>query len=168
MISYVIKAGKRATLLSNVYCSTDHDAIAEVCKEVGVEIIDRPEYLGRDDTPVADVIRHVLEILGERDGVIPGMVALLQPTSPFLLPQHIDACVKALKNNSKAVEELIKKGLIPSEKHKDILSLFQLPQDTLSQIEDFRNNVQTFERRNSIPLLIFQDKKSCIQQRRAA
>ncbi len=102
MISYVIQAGKQATSLSDIYCSTDHDAIAKVCKEAGVEIIDRPGHLGQDDTLVADVIRHVLETLGERVGVIPGMVALLQPTSPFLLPQHINDCVEVLKNDKKA------------------------------------------------------------------
>jgi len=99
MISYVIQAGKGAKTLSQIYCSTDHDKIAAVCNDAGIEVIERPEYLAQDDTPVTDVIRHVLETLGERNGVIPGMVALLQPTSPFLLPEQVDECVEALKND---------------------------------------------------------------------
>lgn len=102
MISYVIAAGKRATALSNIYCSTDHSAIAEICMAKGVDVIDRPGHLGQDDTPVTEVILHLLETLGKRDRVIPGMVALLQPTSPFLLPQHIDDCIEALKKDLKA------------------------------------------------------------------
>lgn len=102
MISYVIQAGKDSTTLSDIYCSTDHDDIAGVCKEAGIDVIDRPEHLGQDDTPVVEVIRHVLEVIGKRDGKIPGMVALLQPTSPFLLPQHIDDCIVALRDNNKA------------------------------------------------------------------
>jgi CMP-N-acetylneuraminic acid synthetase len=45
---------------------------------------------------VADVVRHVLDALRAGDGIVPSMVALLQPTSPFILPSHIDACVAAL------------------------------------------------------------------------
>lgn len=102
LISYVISAGLKATTLQGVYCSTDHEAIAQVCRDGGIQVIDRPSILGEDDTPVTDVIRHVLEFLARQDGRMPGMVALLQPTSPFLLPGHIDDCVAALRTNPKA------------------------------------------------------------------
>lgn len=99
MISYVIAAGKKARLLNNIYCSTDHESIATVCSDNGVEVLERPDRLGQDDTPVTDVILHVLETLAERDGIIPEIVVLLQPTSPFVLARHIDACIEALINN---------------------------------------------------------------------
>ena len=102
LISYVIAAGKRANSLDNLFCSTDHEGIAKVCRDFGVEIIKRPDYLSQDDTPVTDVIKNVLEIIGDQKGVIPGIVALLQPTSPFLLPQHIDDCIIALRNYPEA------------------------------------------------------------------
>jgi CMP-N,N'-diacetyllegionaminic acid synthase len=102
MISYVIEAGKKALSLSGLYCSTDHEDIAKVCIDAGVEVIERPEDLGRDDTPVTDVIKHVLKHLGDREGIIPGMVALLQPTSPFVTPGHIDKCVNLLRENDRA------------------------------------------------------------------
>lgn len=102
MIAYAIAAGLGARGLSRVVCSTDHAAIASVCLEQGAEVLERPTYLGEDDTPVTAVILHVLENMAAQDGIMPGMVALLQPTSPFILPGHIDACVEALRANPEA------------------------------------------------------------------
>ena len=102
MITYVMAAGLKAATLSRVYCSTDHPAIAQVCREGGVEVLDRPAHLGEDDTPVIAVVRQVLETVAQRDGRMPGLVALLQPTSPFLLAEHINACVQALRQQPTA------------------------------------------------------------------
>lgn len=102
LISYVIDAGKRAISLAKLYCSTDHDAIAEICKINRVEIIRRPDNLCQDDTPVVEVVRHAIDYLHENEGAIPGMIALLQPTSPFLTPGHINDCVEILKQDKKA------------------------------------------------------------------
>jgi CMP-N,N'-diacetyllegionaminic acid synthase len=102
LISFVMSAGRRAESLAGVYCSTDHPKIAQVCRDGGVEVVDRPEDLGQDDTPVTAVILHVLETIAARTGSMPGMVALLQPTSPFLLPQHVDECVTALRRTPNA------------------------------------------------------------------
>jgi CMP-N-acetylneuraminic acid synthetase len=97
LVAYVIEAAKSSRSLSEVACSTDHTGIAAFCRSQGITVIDRPDALGQDDTPVADVLRHVLEALESRDGLLPGFVALLQPTSPFVLPCHVDDCVAALR-----------------------------------------------------------------------
>jgi CMP-N,N'-diacetyllegionaminic acid synthase len=102
LIRFVIAAGNKCSTLDKLYCSTDHQAISDACAADGVEVIERPEELGQDDTPVTAVIMHVLETLARRTGQMPGMVALLQPTSPFLLPSHIDDCVNALRANGEA------------------------------------------------------------------
>jgi CMP-N-acetylneuraminic acid synthetase len=102
MITYVIRAGKNAVSLDTVYCSTDHEKIASVCRNEGVTVLERPSHLGRDETPVTAVILHVLETLHETTGVMPGMVALLQPTSPFILSKHIDDCVTLLSDTKDA------------------------------------------------------------------
>lgn len=97
LLSYVITAGQGARSLDRLICSTDHPAIAGECRRQGVEVLDRPEALAQDDTPVTDVIRHALQLLVEREGRFPGLLALLQPTSPFLLPAHVDDCIAALR-----------------------------------------------------------------------
>jgi len=66
-----------------------------------------------------------------------------------------------LKNNNRAVEKLILKALSLSKKYdKTILSDYSISENTLEQIEKFRNIVPTFERKHSLPLNIFFDKKS--------
>lgn len=102
LIRYVMNASLQASSLVRVYCSTDHTEIARVCSEGGVDVIERPAELGQDDTPVTAVMLHVLEALAKRTGRMPGMVALLQPTSPFLLPSHVDDCVAALRAHPEA------------------------------------------------------------------
>lgn len=99
MITYVIRAAQRCPGVTEVVCSTDHDKIAAVCEESGVSVIWRPDEHGRDDSPVIGVIAHVLERIGEESGAIPAYIALLQPTSPFLLPEHIAACVEILRGD---------------------------------------------------------------------
>lgn len=102
LIRFVVDAGLKAASLSRVYCSTDHPAIARACTDAGIEVIERPAELGQDDTPVTAVLLQVLQTLAQRTGRMPGMVALLQPTSPFLLPAHVDDCVAALRANPSA------------------------------------------------------------------
>jgi CMP-N,N'-diacetyllegionaminic acid synthase len=98
LIRYVIDAARQSSLV-HTYCSTDHSAIAETCKEAGLTVINRPEELSQDDTPVTAVILHALETLAQRTGHMPGMIALLQPTSPFLFSSHIDDCLAALREH---------------------------------------------------------------------
>src|SRR5688572_6241881 len=102
MISYVISAGQAATSLTRVLCSTDDDRIADVCRRAGIEVLDRPPALAQDDSSVADVLRDVLTTIGKRHGEVPEMVALLQPTSPLVLAEHIDSCVEALSRQPAA------------------------------------------------------------------
>ena len=101
LISLVIAAAKASVSLDTLLCSTDHSAIAAVCEDYGVQVMSRPPELSQDDTPVSDVVRYVLRTLAGRNGGAPGLVALLQPTSPFLLPGHIDDCIAALGRDSR-------------------------------------------------------------------
>ena len=96
LMEYVVEAGKASKRITRLICSTDDDRIASFCRKYGVEIHRRPKELAQDDTPVHDVIIHLLTEIGEREGQVAGILLLLQPTSPFLLPEHIDRCVDLL------------------------------------------------------------------------
>ncbi|MBT3350162.1 MAG: acylneuraminate cytidylyltransferase family protein [Nitrospinaceae bacterium] len=102
LLSYVIDGGKSCLAITKIVCSTDHDEIAEYCSSRDVEVFPRPADLSGDDTPVADVMRHVIEKIAQEEGAAPSFIALLQPTSPFLLPEHIEECVKALRGDESA------------------------------------------------------------------
>jgi CMP-N,N'-diacetyllegionaminic acid synthase len=58
-----------------------------------VTIVHRPPELAQDDTPMIDVVKHVLaQIPGEPDQKI----VLLQPTQPLREPKHITAALELL------------------------------------------------------------------------
>ncbi|MCI0400589.1 MAG: acylneuraminate cytidylyltransferase family protein [Gammaproteobacteria bacterium] len=99
LIDYCVAAGRATKCISRLMCSTDSDVIAMHCRQLGVENHPRPVELGADDIPLFDVIVQLLEDVTEREGAVAELLALLQPTSPFILPEHVEQCVRGLNNN---------------------------------------------------------------------
>jgi CMP-N-acetylneuraminic acid synthetase len=85
-----------------MFCSTDDARIAAAAAGFDVVVVNRPAGLAGDDSPVLAAIVHFLEGLGAQEGRVPAAVVLLQPTSPFLLPQHIEACLDGLARHPDA------------------------------------------------------------------
>ena len=102
LITFVINAAKASDSIHRIICSTDDKKIAHVCKVHEIEVSERPDYLAQDSTNVLDVILDLLGKLEKEKAYLPWAVALLQPTSPFLLPGHIDRCIQLLRENPKA------------------------------------------------------------------
>ncbi len=94
LVAHVIEAARRCRSIDELVCSTEDETIAETVERLGVTVAWRPLELAADDTPILAVLQHYLA--GRHDVDI---VPLLQPTSPFLLPEHIDLCVAGLKQN---------------------------------------------------------------------
>ncbi len=71
------------------YLSTDLSG-----NDWGVSVIRRPPDLAQDDTPMIDVVRHVL-------AAVPGpseqIIVLLQPTQPLRTPAHVQAAMARLE-----------------------------------------------------------------------
>lgn len=103
MLSYVLSAaGGSREALDYVICSTDHDDIAQLCAGHGVTVDRRPSELCGDDVKVADVIRDILRRFDRYGPEVPEIVVLLQPTSPFVLPEHIERLVSLLRRHPEA------------------------------------------------------------------
>ncbi len=102
LLRWVAEAGKASRSLGRLFCSTDDARIAAVAEACGAAIHRRPPELATDDAPVAAAIVHFLNTLAAADGVVPGAVALLQPTSPFVTAEQIDAAVAALRGDAAA------------------------------------------------------------------
>lgn len=98
LLAYVIAAAQEALGRSvhAIVCSTDDDHIAAYAGSQAVPVLRRPPELASDDALVADAVRHVLHSLIEREGAAPEIVVLFQPTSPFILPAHVDGLVGCL------------------------------------------------------------------------
>ena len=86
LIEYGIRASLACKQLKRLVCSSDHEEILRTARDLGVETDLRASELSEDDSPVASVAREFLL----RQSEIPEILVLIQPTSPFLLPEHID------------------------------------------------------------------------------
>lgn len=82
LITYSIEYAKSCSKISDVYVTTDSEAIAQVSICEGAKVICRPEELAGDFVSTAEVLQHVVLFLQARD-VIFDYVVLLQPTNPL-------------------------------------------------------------------------------------
>lgn len=92
LVQYVLDAALKSKTITQILCSTDDERIMAICDErMGIIIQKRPEYLTQDNSNIQDVVEYALKEFPA------DIVVLLQPTSPFVLPEHIDECVTMLK-----------------------------------------------------------------------
>ncbi|MDI6751656.1 MAG: acylneuraminate cytidylyltransferase family protein [bacterium] len=94
LIFYTLKEAKKANL-ERLVVSTEDPEIASFSASEGVEVIDRPEELSKDETPSILVYQHTLRYLEER-GFMPDVVTILQPTSPLRKAKHINQSLEML------------------------------------------------------------------------
>ncbi len=77
LCAWAIECGLRTC--NRVVVSSDDPDILDIAESYGVEPIVRPDDLAQDDTPMLDVLRHVLAVDQRKNDVI----VLLQPTQPL-------------------------------------------------------------------------------------
>ena len=102
LIEYVIEAAKASGLINRIICSTEDARIKSFCLQKDIDVHDRPPELAADNSNVLDTLFFLLGQYQKESGILPFAVVLLQPTSPFMLPDQIDACVAALIENESA------------------------------------------------------------------
>ena len=96
LMDYCVLAAKAANSVSRILCSTDSEEIGAHCESLGIEVMWRAAELAEDSTPTTDVVKHFAKTVADSEAGVPELVALLQPTSPFVLPEQIDSCMGKL------------------------------------------------------------------------
>tara|TARA_B100000700_G_C14959068_1_gene815516 strand:- start:657 stop:1337 length:681 start_codon:yes stop_codon:yes gene_type:complete len=102
LIAHSIEYAKESDLVTSIYVSTDDAKIAEVARQYGAKIIDRPDSISGDTATTESAIEHVLNNIPK-----PDIVILLQATSPLRPKESLN----------KSIEKMI------SEKYDSLLSL---------------------------------------------
>jgi CMP-N-acetylneuraminic acid synthetase len=93
LIVWTIEAAQNSSLLDRYVISTEDEEIAEISREYGAGVIERPPELATDEATTLSVLQQVIE-------KIPcDIVVLLQATSPIRRTGLIDECVKEFKDN---------------------------------------------------------------------
>lgn len=97
LLQYTCEAAKASTMLTRVMMSTDDRTIADAAVRYGIDVpFLRPKELAKDDTPMIDVLLHVLSELAKTKQE-PEILVLLQPTSPLRTAKDIDDAVRLLQ-----------------------------------------------------------------------
>lgn len=96
LIQWTIEAARASKCLDRLLVSTEDHEIKAVAGRLGVEVLDRPAALARDETPMLDVVDHALTALTAP----PDVLVLLQPTSPFRRPETIKHAVETLRESA--------------------------------------------------------------------
>lgn len=99
LIAYMVRAAGAAMKLDRVIVSTEDDEIAEIARQYGADVpFRRPAELAEDYAQDADILLHAHDTLAAAEGRGYEIMVQLQPTTPFVLPETIDACVEALRH----------------------------------------------------------------------
>ena len=87
LIVWTIESAKNSRLLDKVIVSTESEAIPEIARTAGAQILKRPDYLATDTASTQDVMVHALQNFPA------DTLVLLQPTSPCRSEGLIDECI---------------------------------------------------------------------------
>jgi len=97
LIAYTLEQARSVPAISRLFVSTDSDEIAVVAQQCGAEIVRRPAGLSDDSASSESALIHCLDFLKRTEGLEPGLVVFLQPTSPLRSPRHIEDAIATLE-----------------------------------------------------------------------
>lgn len=84
MLAHPIMAARASGLFDHIYVSTEDAEIAEVAKQYGAEVIERPSHIAEDRSTVVQVCLHALETYPDID-----LMCCIYATAVLLTPETI-------------------------------------------------------------------------------
>ena len=95
LIAYSAEVARQLAPDSDICVSTDDPAIADVVREMGLEVpFMRPDYLATDNCGTYEVLLHAVKFF-EKLGRRYDTMVLLQPTSPLRTADDVRRCLEA-------------------------------------------------------------------------
>lgn len=102
LLAYSIETAKQVNEIDHVFVSTDDSDIANVAKQFGADVIERPEQLASDTSPEWLSWRHALDEMDRLEIKVDTFVSL-PATSPLRSVGDVQACLAALEQNTDMV-----------------------------------------------------------------
>jgi len=99
LIAWTIENALKSRYIDSIFVSTDDGEIAEISREYGAGVLERPEELSTDETSTTEVILNVLKIKKMREDS-KDILIILQPTSPRRNFTDIDNAIKLFSSNN--------------------------------------------------------------------
>lgn len=148
LIAWTIEAAQKSKLLDRFVVSTEDKEIAEIAREYGAEVIDRPKGLADDKTNVFPaVLQDVLKKINS------DIIVILQCTSPVRDEGLIDDCIKKfLKSKADALAtgymcQLFEWGAY-TERKQDLKGFFHDDGNILICTKDLVNKGERLGKKN--------------------
>lgn len=95
LVAWPIEIAKMCPQIDRVIVSTDGAEIADVARQHGAEVLERPAALASDTAIIADLLRHIIGELRDAGETATTML-LLEPTSPFRTPEDVTDCLRLM------------------------------------------------------------------------
>lgn len=95
LISYVINVANNSRYITDIVVSTDSQEIADVARQYGADIVWREEALSGDFVTLDPVIYYAVIKKEKETGEVFDTVITIQPTSPLLKTDTLDAAIEA-------------------------------------------------------------------------
>ncbi len=102
LIAWSIDASLKSKYINRTIVSSDDEDILHISKKLGAETIKRPKSLARDNSPTEPVLVHALRQLKSKEGYVPDIFVLLQPTSPLRNHQDINNALELMLKDRNA------------------------------------------------------------------
>ncbi len=96
LIQYSIEHARAVPAVDRIAVTTDDPKAAEIARDLGCDVIDRPAHLASDKATTTDAVKHALEVYRAK-GEFPQYVLLLQPTIPIRELSTLTAALKILE-----------------------------------------------------------------------
>ncbi len=114
LIAWTIENALVSRYIDQIVVSTENQEIAEISKQYGAQVVERPQELARDDSPTIDAIIQVINWFEKRREYF-DIIILLEPTSPLRKEKDIDNAIELFSENIDKADSLISVGEVHLE-----------------------------------------------------
>lgn len=95
--SYIMETAYSTNFINKIAVTSDSDIVLNIASEFNNFItIKRPPELASNKSPAIDYVKHTINFLNYKYGMVFNIIVILQPTSPLTLAQDIDRTIQTL------------------------------------------------------------------------
>lgn len=96
LVQHTIEAALDASLIDDIWVTSDDFAILKLAESFGVNQLKRPATFASDNSSSVDVVNHFISTIAQKSYCPNDFIVYLQPTSPLRNKNHIDHAIRLL------------------------------------------------------------------------
>lgn len=141
LLAHSIIAATNCSLITDSIVTSEDPDICQLAKEMGVQVIHRPDELAGDTVSNEYVVEHAIKVFTQ-DNYFPDYIVLLQPTSPLRTSAHLHQCLQNfLSSGMKSVMSICQAEHHPGK----YIQVVQGEVEPYTKLEDVEKRTQELE-----------------------